>query len=388
MAAAATAEASGARQPGLDLLRAVAIAWVLIYHAAVFDLLSPTPVVRFGWMGVDLFFALSGFLIAGQLFRPIAQGEAPDWRRFFLRRWMRTLPAYWAVLAVYALLPAARDQTTMLPLWRFLTFSNNLRAAATPPGAFSHVWSLCVEEQFYLLLPLALVLLGRRPRPAVALGLLATLVLAGAGLRGWLWLYQVVGPPLDLAAHPRADRYMTLIYYPTWTRLDDLLAGVGLAALRTFRPGIWAALVARANLLLALGVAGVFAAALGFKGQFPDFIPAVLGYPLLALALGLVVVGASAPQSVAARLAGPPARALAAGAYSLYLSHKLIYHLADLGHQAHPGAPLGLWLGLALAGAAVLGAALYWGVERPFLKLRDRLDVARADRGLAPAAAE
>ncbi len=102
------------RLPGLDFLRAIAIAWVLLYHASLVDLVSQDYwVVHFGWMGVDLFFVLSGFLIAGQLFRLWARGEAPDYRRFFARRWLRTLPAYLA-MGVAVLLskafPAVREQ--------------------------------------------------------------------------------------------------------------------------------------------------------------------------------------------------------------------------------------------------------------------------------------
>jgi peptidoglycan/LPS O-acetylase OafA/YrhL len=73
--------------PDLDLLRAAAISWVMIYHASLFNLvLQQSWVVCFGWMGVDLFFVLSGFLIPGQPLRPWARGERPDLSRFFTRR--------------------------------------------------------------------------------------------------------------------------------------------------------------------------------------------------------------------------------------------------------------------------------------------------------------
>src|ERR1700756_3538037 len=89
------------RVPGLDLLRAVAISWVMIYHASLYNLVSQHSwVVRFGWMGVDLFFVLSGFLIAVHLLRPWARGQAPSLSRFFTRRLLRTLPAYLVVLAL------------------------------------------------------------------------------------------------------------------------------------------------------------------------------------------------------------------------------------------------------------------------------------------------
>ena len=83
-----------ARLPGLDLIRAVAIAWVMIDHAAGFELM-PDPhrwYFQFGWIGVDLFFGLSGYLIAGQILKPWSIGLRPDYRKFFQRRLLRTLP--------------------------------------------------------------------------------------------------------------------------------------------------------------------------------------------------------------------------------------------------------------------------------------------------------
>jgi peptidoglycan/LPS O-acetylase OafA/YrhL len=131
------------RLPGLDLLRAVAIIWVLLYHASVAGLVSPASwIVGFGWMGVDLFFALSGFLIAGQLLRPWARGAKPNYRRFFARRLLRTLPAYLAIVALYFLIPAVRERPEIQPLWQFLTFTENFDVMFPLPKAFSHAWSL------------------------------------------------------------------------------------------------------------------------------------------------------------------------------------------------------------------------------------------------------
>jgi peptidoglycan/LPS O-acetylase OafA/YrhL len=365
----AAAPYNASRLPGLDLLRAVAISWVMIYHASGFGLVSQHPwVVKFGWMGVDLFFVLSGFLIAGQLLKAQANG-APDYPRFFARRLLRTLPAFLVVLAVYALVPAARDRPTLLPLWRFLTFTQNIDLHVDPPKAFSHAWSLCVEEQFYLALPLVLMLLARRASAARTTALIAALVLMGMALRGWFWLHDVAAQPFDLAAAPQAGRYMRLIYYPSWTRLDGLLAGVGLAAVRTFRPAWWARLTSRPNWLLIAGVAAVVAATQFFGGQTAGFWPTVFGFPMVALGMGLMVAAGAEAGSLIGSRAVPGAGALAAGAYSLYLSHKIVFHAVQVAGAAWPRS---LALAAALLAALVVGAALYWGVERPFLRLRDR----------------
>src|SRR5207302_2647956 len=108
------------RQPGLDLLRALAIIVVVIYHAALFGFKLPGRVDRFGWIGVDLFFVLSGYLIGGQLLAPLARGRPIDLRRFFARRAFRIIPRYFAILAVYAFLPSWREYAEMSPLWKFV----------------------------------------------------------------------------------------------------------------------------------------------------------------------------------------------------------------------------------------------------------------------------
>jgi peptidoglycan/LPS O-acetylase OafA/YrhL len=362
------------RLPGLDLIRAAAIAWVMLYHASLFGLVSPqSPIVRFGWMGVDLFFVLSGFLIAEQLLRPLASGQHPSYGRFFSRRGFRTLPAYLVMVGLYFAFPVLRDRPHIQPLWQFLTFTQNFGVHPPPAKAFSHAWSLCVEEQFYLLFPFVLILLMRRPSARKTVAAIIGVLLFGMVLRGYLWLHNVAEPPFGIGASPSGPRYVDSIYYPTFTRLDGLLAGVVAAAIKTFRPPLWNLLTARANLLVGVGVAGIVLSAVFFRDQTATFWPTVFGFPLLSLSIALVVVGASAPNSILGKRAIPGVGALAAGSYSLYLSHKMIFHLVQ---NAAPDLPPALqrWELIAgLAGALIIGALLYWAVERPLLKLRDRV---------------
>jgi len=105
------------------------------------------------WAGVDLFFVLSGYLIGTQLLRPYARGDRPSYLDFFLRRTFRVLPAYLVVLLAYFSIPQFREEPGISPIWRFLTFTQNFGLDASIVGAFSHAWSLCVEEHFYLVLP-------------------------------------------------------------------------------------------------------------------------------------------------------------------------------------------------------------------------------------------
>ena len=346
----------------------------MAFHASSFGLVSRDVwVVKFGWMGVDLFFVLSGFLIAGQLLRPWANGHAPNYSRFFARRLLRTLPAYLVVVALCFLFPVVRERPDIQPLWRFLTFTQNFGYVPDPPKAFSHAWSLCVEEQFYLAFPAIVAILAIRPRPATIVGAFAAVLILGIVSRGYFWLADVAQQPFNPVAAPYPGRYMTLIYDPTWARLDGLLAGVGVAAIQTFRPAWWRLLTARANILAIAGLVGVVAATAFFQDLFAKFLPTVFGFPILAGAMALLVIAGADSRSLIGRHAIPGASALATGAYSLYLSHKMVFHAVQSSTSSWPQPLQAISLGVAVSAALAVGALLYWLVERPFLKLRDRL---------------
>ena len=229
------------RQPGLDLLRALAIIVVVIYHAALFGFKMPGRVDRFGWIGVDLFFVLSGYLIGGQLLTPLLRNQRMNLGRFFARRALRIMPAYFAILAIYFLLPSWREYPDMSqPLWKFLFSIQNIGLHGGT--AFSHAWSLAVEDQFYLVLPFLLLFLCRRPRMAIIVPCL--LVAGGIALRAFL---AAQNPSVDGGVSFRG--FQAWIYYPTWTRLDPLVFGVALAAIEKFRPEWWKQITSSATWL-------------------------------------------------------------------------------------------------------------------------------------------
>jgi peptidoglycan/LPS O-acetylase OafA/YrhL len=360
----------------------------MLYHASLFGLDSPDYwIVRFGWMGVDLFFALSGFLIAGQLLRPFARGLRPNYPRFFARRWLRTVPAYLAVVALYFLVPTMRERPNLQPLWQFLTFTENLFIAPPLPKAFSQVWSLCVEEQFYIAFPAVVALLALRPSPTKVISAAVGVLLFGMALRGFLWLHDVARTPFSVTSTPVSGPFMRLIYWSTWTRLDGLLAGAVAATVRTFRPRVWATLVARPNILLAAGIVGVGVSATFFDGQIVGFLPTVFAFPLLAFSMATIVMAGSESRSVIGRYAIPGAGPLALGAYSLYLSHKPVFHAVHSALSHAPASLQSVGLVIAVLAALVVGAALHWLVERPFLRLRDRPEGPSRSSLAAPPAA-
>ena len=204
------------RFPGLDTLRAVAILAVMLYHLRPFLPESVSVVAQFGWMGVDLFFVLSGYLIGTQLLKPYAAGDRPSIGGFYRRRAYRILPTYVVVLWIYFAFPAWRESPTLPSLWQFLTFTVNLFFVDFSQHAFSHVWSLCVEEHFYLVLPLLIASLMRAPSLRKTALVILGVFLLGVCFRGYM-LWPLLAPaawsgravPEDFGTF-----YYRYLYYP------------------------------------------------------------------------------------------------------------------------------------------------------------------------------
>ncbi|MFT3897626.1 MAG: acyltransferase [Thermomonas sp.] len=361
-----------ARLPGLDLLRAIAVLWTMQFHAFVVGGLGADWkwLERYGWMGVDLFFVLSGYLIGGQLLRPLAHGARPSLRTFYLKRAFRILPAFWAVLAVYLLWPGFREAPGMEPWWKFALFIVNLDIDYVANAAFSHAWSLCVEEHFYLLLPALALLLARKPSAAKFWAVCVAVLLGGIALRTGTWLH-------DDAVQPQRAWFVEDIYYPTWNRLDGLLLGVMLATWQAYRPDSWMRAAKHANAFALLGVT-VLALAFWLFRDRVGLLGNSVGWPVLSLALALLVFAGAQRHGLLGARAVPGAAWIAAISYSLYLVHKPIYgvvqkHWGDVleGHG------IGAWLAYGMAAIAA-AALLHYVVERPGLCLRSRLLAHRA----------
>jgi len=354
------------RLPGLDLLRALAIVWVMLFHSFLVGGLGDgfAWVSRFGWAGVDIFFVLSGYLIGTQLLTPLARGEALRFGRFYARRAWRILPAFALVLALYVAFPSLREVPQLTDWWRFATFTLNLSYDYTHYAAFSHAWSLCVEEHFYLVFPLLAWWLAQRPSLWRFVFVCAATIALGIALRAGVWLH-------DAALAPARNWYIEDIYYPTWMRLDGLLCGVMLASVRVYRGEWWSRLQRHAHSAMLTGL-GLIAVAMWLFCDRTGLLSNAIGWPLLSFGIGGVVFAAADRGNVLGRLRVPGATWIAAISYSLYLSHKIAFHVV---HE---------WIAPSLAGepaptfaayAAVVlafGAVLHYAIERPFLRLRER----------------
>lgn len=381
-------------EPGLDTLRSLAILSVVAFHLWGYHGTSIpewlTPAARIGWMGVDLFFVLSGYLIATQLFRPYLAGRVPSLWKFYRNRVFRILPVYLAVLALYFCLPGWTEDPTLAPLWQYLSFGWNLLVDYAQFQGFSHVWSLCVEEHFYLVLPLVVLALMRRPSTRRAIAVIVGVVLLGLAVRGFFF-WQVIHP---LAA--RGWEYglpsMERLYYPTYSRLDGLLAGVTLAAICQFRPAWWRRFTGHAALPGGVGVL-LLALSIGvFRDRHPAFTSGsatsvLLGYPMLSAGLAGLVTSALSEQSWL-RCRIPGAKLCATLAYAIYLTHKALIHRIDLWFPALESHGRGAWLAVYAVACLAVAATLHYAIERPFLRLRVWIDEKTAEKAAVLSAAQ
>jgi peptidoglycan/LPS O-acetylase OafA/YrhL len=353
------------RQPGLDLLRALAIVLVVFYHTGIFGFALSYDVYRFGWVGVDLFFVLSGYLIGGQLLAQLQRHRRIRFGRFYARRALRILPAYLVIVAVYFCLPALREFPTISPLWKFLISVQNIGLRGGT--AFSHAWSLAIEDQFYLLLPLVLVVLTCSRRAAFVTPCL--IFLGGLLLRGFL------AHQLPSESGGVSDRgYQFWIYYPTWTRLDPLVFGVALAAIERYRPSWWSALTRFARWLVIPALAAIVLALYMGESDVLTIQTCVWQLPLIAFGMAALLVCAVSTRLPLSRVEIPGAAFLASIAFSVYLSHKLVIHSVIQLCNHYALSLTSVWALLLIEGAVYLaGAALFFAVERPFLLLRNRV---------------
>lgn len=343
--------------PEIDAMRAIAVLAVFLYHAGV------------GWMpggflGVDVFFTISGYLITSLLLSEYRRGGHIRLGQFWLRRAWRLLPAVGVMIAVTMIVAAIVEPERMTALrgdaisslayvanWHFALGHQSYFDQFQRPSLFRHLWSLSVEEQFYLFWPLAFAagmsLLGRK---RLLLGMLA-------GALASLALMWILFDPTDSA---RA-------YYGTDTHAVGLLIGVALALLwsplqlRRAKSGRWCG-----PALDAIGVVALGYIVLSFL-QVHDYDLALFhgGYLWLALATAAVLAVIAHPAAQLGRLlARPPLIWLGLRSYSFYLWHWPVLALTRPGLDV--SLPRGVLIPLQLLAVLALADLSYRFVELPF----------------------
>ncbi len=356
---------------GLDHLRAFAITLVFLFHYSIISGGEPTwlpGIIKFGWTGVDLFFVLSGFLISSQVFAQIKNGQAISFRQFFLKRFFRIVPAFLVTVAFYFCLPFFREKESLPALWRFLTFTQNFGLNIKDFGSFSHAWSLCVEEHFYLLLPIILIILQKSNTFKKAYWLIIILFLFGFAVR--MYSYNKLYLPNIDNDNSWMDWYK-YIYYPSYNRLDGLLAGVSIAAVYQFFPKLWARISKYGTLFLLMGLLLLTGAYFLCEDQ-TSFSASVFGFPLIAMAYGCMVIGAVCPTCFLYKWNSAITTRIATLSYAVYLTHKGIIHITRQLLSTY-NIDNNLMLLIAMVACLCFAVLLHIIIEKPFMNLRKRL---------------
>jgi peptidoglycan/LPS O-acetylase OafA/YrhL len=360
---------------GLDNLRAFAIVMVLLFHyPRWFEHPSWFPkVLKFGWTGVDLFFVLSGFLIASQLFAQIKKDGTFSIKDFYIKRVFRILPIYYFVLAIYFLFPVLSDTQLLPPLWKFLTFTQNFGADFQNHRSFGVVWSLCVEEHFYLLLPATLLLFLKSGNFKKGYYLLVALFVAGFIFRLYGW-FNVYVPQLKGAENSLENKFLWVqtIYYPTYCRLDGLLAGVSIAALFHYLPSLFTRLSKYANGLIVLG-ALVLMVTYFICGNDYTLTRSLVSFPLASIGYGCLVLAAIMPGSFLYKWKSAVLTKIAHLSYALYLVHMAVILMVQKTFFTWGIAKdSNLVFLLCILFCFVFALILHYTIEKPFMKMRKR----------------
>ncbi len=354
----------------IEGLRAVAVVLVLLYHAGV-------PGFVGGFVGVDVFFVISGFLITGLIVREIGETGRISLTSFYARRARRLLPAAFVVVLVTVaasalVLPPLRVPDVAADGAAAALYVSNVRFAAQAtdylqaeldPSPLLHFWSLGVEEQFYLFWPALLLVVSRFiRRPAFLAAVVAAVAAVSFGLS--LWLTDANAPLAFFLLPPRA-----------WELALGGLVFLGAGRLA----GLPRSIAAVAGLV---GLAAIVAASILIDGSMP--FPGLVAILPTAGAALVIAAGVRQPlRGPSLVLASGPARWIGRISYSLYLWHWpiLVLPAAALGEELPPPARIGLAL------AAVPIAALSQRfVEDPFRRGRLIGSVPRRSLVLAGAA--
>ena len=357
---------------GLDHLRTLAITLVFLFH---FGRLFPHPewtntISKFGWTGVDLFFVLSGYLIASQLFLRIAQGKGISIKSFFLKRFFRIIPAYLVVVGIYFCFPFVHERESLAPLWKYLTFTQNLGLDLRTQGTFSHAWSLCIEEQFYLVFPLTLLLLINLKAFKNGIWLVILCFIFGFAIR--YYSYQTYVFPNINNENVWALWYKH-IYYPTYCRLDGLLIGISIAALLEFKQSVKNKLTKYGNWLLLLSLV-ILVCAYYLCLDEESIQASVFGFPLVSIGYGFMVLGSISSTSFLYKLKSKTTTYIASLSYAIYLIHKIIIHISQtifssLSIEKESNLMFLICILTTFIGAILINII----IEKPFLKMRNKL---------------
>lgn len=344
----------------LDVLRAIAVFLVFTRHVYLVRFLA-----RAGWIGVDLFFVLSGFLVSGLLFAEQRKYGHIAVSRFWLRRAFKILPPFYVLLIVSALTGFHQHGHVL---------ADALFVQDYVHGWWHHTWSLAIEEHFYLLLPLALVALARRAR--LREDPFAWLPYGCAALAMLVLALRIVS--FSFTAHLDKVEFFWRHLCPTHLRIDSLASGVFLSWICHYRSG-WLAGIGRRQLLLIAATSALLLLPCTLIDVESSMAMATIGLSFVYLGFGgILLVVVLWPQSAKPSRLGAMLAYIGRHSYSIYLWHLPIMLLTQVALEKlfpHIRDQIVFVVFATLSVAA--GVFMTWLVEAPALRLRDRLLPAR-----------
>lgn len=385
---AARLSPAGRPANALDGLRAIAILLVVLSHTSDVAPLAGQGLLgrpagaflNLGWVGVDLFFVLSGYLIGGQILRDVA-ARSFHFSIFYVKRVLRIFPAYYVSILLTVVLytnsplfVATYNQGQPADVWSILRNLFYLQNYFWPPLQTVY-WTLAIEEHFYLVLPPLLLALWREINPYRRLGWLAVAM-------GACFFARSVAFLLTRGDDPTHAWVATGVL--THTRLDSLLLGVACAEVVRLFGRRLAGVPALAPALLAVGSVLVGASILlntDRWGPPPDhYYGLVASYTVLDLGWALVLLHVVLfPSHLVRLLSTGWLYVIATLSYTIYLHHFPI--VSAVGHSLRALVPmdwhtpygLALMFALSLSTSVAAALALYVAIEMPFLRLKEAL---------------
>ncbi|HSR49833.1 MAG TPA: acyltransferase [Acidobacteriota bacterium] len=381
----------GSRLSPIDGLRALAVLWIILMHCIWYQApflgtevaarkLEEAPAAILGGpYGVDVFFVISGFLIGMILMREHEKRDGIRVGRFYYRRFLKLMPAYFAALAIYVALGLPNPHT----VWTNVIYINNFIPAEQQAMEWS--WSLAIEEQFYFTFPCFLLLVFFRTRRKwLVLGGLFGLSLAIRALL--LVRYEIAAPilPLDPSTF---FTWFEEIYIKPYTRFGCLLAGVAAAYafvsydigrfFKVFRKTAAAALILSAAAITLVTAAPVHSAEAHWDAA-SSLIFLTVYRNLLGVATAYIILYSLHPctalgKALAGFLSWRPWYTVAQLAYSAYLLHPMIMIVvyAAVAPFGLLDAPMVLFYVTLPLLCLLAAAVLYVFIERPITNLRD-----------------
>ncbi len=393
------------QQPVIDGVRAIAILWVMSLHMIFYQIpifpmqtaaMAKNPGSGFianGTQGVDLFFVISGFLMGSILFSEVRESGRIHFSRFYVRRFLRLIPVYLVAmfLGLYFLhgLPGHPRWDHAENSWANLLYVNNLLPRAKQYMGWC--WSLAIEEQFYLVLPMFILVFVGPGKGRFRV--LAALMALSVAIRLSVVHFSGIVPPFRFVPEsPAYFAWYDKIYDKPWMRFGGLLVGVSGAYLSSFRRPQLTRFFAHTKLVTALSIACMGVAAhiafTSMESTFFDSIPYfgrefwwafhrdVLSLALMFLILAAIHTPLLFGGWLRRFLAWKAFYPIAQLSYSFYLVHEMLFQwlfprLAPLFvSRIGPYGTMALDAVAGLIMASVLAVILYVTIERPCMRLR------------------